>query len=636
MAHAILGSLWMSIGFFAKAKKSFQKSLSLYNIFTDLWGRGQTLQWLGYSCEWEADYDNSIRYFIESYNIFKSIGDVREMGMCVAGKIHNFTYTSDYHSAAMALDEYLDISTKTGDDYGISESWTYRSRYFLETGDLDKAEECAFKAFNHSLEKNVMFTHCRASIELGYCFLEKNEIPRALHYLQHAKDLFDSGNFLRHYTVHLFYHMAEAMLFALTANSRNNSASNKKRLKEIKKIVSRALRESTRWRTHRPGALRSAALFSGIEGKTSKAERLYAAAIEEAKKIGRKYEQSLSMVQLSSLLLRHGKEKKALQLLTDALGLASQIGAEGIKKRIIGLLGFERCSEDSIAPLTHSISKEKLSAAIQLCDEIISSVDSDELMERLLENSLKLTNAQRAYLFILDRKSGTPILRASKNLAGSGLAEYSRNIVDEVIESGKSIVVSSACTDHSFRGHKSVLLGELKSVMCVPIRWNDLLVGVFYFDNPLSTGVFSNEEAKLLETLLSRVSEHLCAIFTFDNASDAFLPSVSQEEKISPILKYIEKNFASDITRESLAEEFNFNPDYLGKIFKSITGKKIGEYINELRIKRAAEKLSSTDALIIDIAYSVGFESLRTFNRAFKNETGFSPKEYREKYSMKK
>ncbi len=122
MAHAIMGSLWMSIGFFKKAETCFEKSLQLYKTFTDQWGCGQTLQWFGYSCEWSAQYERSLRYFNKSYNIFNSIGDVREMGMCVAGKIHNYTYTSDYLHAAQALDEYLEISTKTGDDYGISES----------------------------------------------------------------------------------------------------------------------------------------------------------------------------------------------------------------------------------------------------------------------------------------------------------------------------------------------------------------------------------------------------------------------------------------------------------------------------------------------------------------------------------
>lgn len=635
MAHASMGSLWMSVGLFKKAERCYEKSLKLYTAFIDQWGRGQTLQWLAYSLEWKADFKKSLHYFTESYDIFKSIGDVREMGMCVAGKIHNYTYTSNYSFAAEALDEYLDISTKTGDDYGISESWTYRSRYFLEIGELDKAEECALRAFNHSLEKNVLFTHCRASIELGLCFFERGEISRALHYLQHAKDLYDSGNFLRHYTVHLFYHLADAMLDALQNSHKDSSHVPVQQLKKIKKIVSKALRESTRWRTHRPGALRSAARLYEVERKIAKAERFLETSVDEARKIGRKYEEALSLVYLSSFFLRHGKEKKAMKLLNNALAISSQIGAEGIKRKIVALLGLECYDDRIVAPIARSLGEEKLSAAIKLCDDIITEKDPEILLERIMSISLKITGAQRAFLFLIDRESGMPVLKASKNIAGDCLHEFSRSIVDEVISTEHSIIISNAGKEASFKGQKSVLLGELKSVMCIPVKLSNRLTGVYYLDNPLSTGVFSGEEARLLEALFSRAEHSLRAIFQSTNTISEFTPGISLEEKIAPILKHIKENLTLDISRESLAEEFNLNPDYLGKIFKAATGKKIGEFINELRIKTAAEKLSSTDALIIDIAYSAGFESLRTFNRAFKKQMGLSPTEYREKFSRK-
>ncbi len=635
MAHAIMGSLWMSIGFFKKSEACFDQALKLYDTYTDQWGRGQTLQWLAYSQEWKADFSRSLNYFIESYNIFRSIGDVREMGMCVAGKIHNYTYTSDYANAAKALDEYLDISTKTGDDYGISESWTYRSRYYLEIGNLTKAEECALKAFNHSLEKNVLFTHCRASIELGSCLLEKKEFSRALHNLQNAKDLFESGNFLRHYTVHLFYHLADAMLYSLLNDRSDGMRIPVQQLNEIKKIVSRALRESKRWRTHRPGALRTAAHLYEAEGKIAKAERFYLASIEEANKIGRKYEKALSMVQLSTFLLQHGKEKKAIALLNDALSIASQIGSQEIIKKIAALLGFESEDISNAKTIIHSIGEKKLAEAIKLCDEIASGKDPETVLERIMLASLQITGAQRAFLFQIDAESGLPVLRASKNISGGCFPEFSRTIVDEVIATGTHIIISNAGEDFSFQGQKSVLLGELKSVMCMPVRLSGRLAGVYYLDNPLSGGVFSEDEAKMLAALLSRAADFLKIVLDSKSIAAATLSTTSQEEKIAPILQYIEENYALDISRESLAEEFNLNTDYLGKIFKATTGKKIGEYINEIRIKNAAEKLSSTDALIIDIAYSTGFESLRTFNRAFKKEMGLSPTKYREKFCGK-
>jgi transcriptional regulator GlxA family with amidase domain len=55
----------------------------------------------------------------------------------------------------------------------------------------------------------------------------------------------------------------------------------------------------------------------------------------------------------------------------------------------------------------------------------------------------------------------------------------------------------------------------------------------------------------------------------------------------------------------------------------------MNDYINELRIKEAARKLKETDDKIIDIAFSVGFGSLRTFNKAFREIMKISPAYYR-------
>ena len=71
------------------------------------------------------------------------------------------------------------------------------------------------------------------------------------------------------------------------------------------------------------------------------------------------------------------------------------------------------------------------------------------------------------------------------------------------------------------------------------------------------------------------------------------------------------------------------SPNYFGKIFRDYTGKKMSDFITELRIEDALDLLTNTDERIIDIAYSSGFENLRTFNRAFLSKTGMTPQQYR-------
>jgi AraC-like DNA-binding protein len=105
--------------------------------------------------------------------------------------------------------------------------------------------------------------------------------------------------------------------------------------------------------------------------------------------------------------------------------------------------------------------------------------------------------------------------------------------------------------------------------------------------------------------------------------------STIAEEKIKNAIKYVNENYLQEITREDLAGYVGVHPDSLGKQFKKYTGFKLGDYINELRVNEAARRLRDEDTNIIDIAFDVGFESVRTFNRIFPKFMNETPNNYR-------
>jgi AraC-like DNA-binding protein len=114
-----------------------------------------------------------------------------------------------------------------------------------------------------------------------------------------------------------------------------------------------------------------------------------------------------------------------------------------------------------------------------------------------------------------------------------------------------------------------------------------------------------------------------------ETQSKEFILKENTIQKIKIVEKYLRENFTYELSREGLASMVNLSPGRLGKYFKMSTGIKISEYTNRLRIEKAKLLLSGTQKTVLEIAYEVGYESLRTFNRVFFAEVGMNPGQFR-------
>ncbi|HBR2043244.1 TPA: helix-turn-helix transcriptional regulator [Klebsiella pneumoniae] len=99
------------------------------------------------------------------------------------------------------------------------------------------------------------------------------------------------------------------------------------------------------------------------------------------------------------------------------------------------------------------------------------------------------------------------------------------------------------------------------------------------------------------------------------------------------ILEYVDAEVESGrrIDIEKLAIYSGYSRRHLQRLFFAETGGGLGKYIRRRRLNRAALLLRFSRRRYQDIALSVGFDSQQSFNREFKQCTGMTPKEYREK-----
>lgn len=138
--------------------------------------------------------------------------------------------------------------------------------------------------------------------------------------------------------------------------------------------------------------------------------------------------------------------------------------------------------------------------------------------------------------------------------------------------------------------------------------------------------LYLNIKAKMLELIAVAYKHDLLTRQVREGREEA-----GTVENLKKVLQYIGEHYSSPIRLSELAELVNMNEQYFCRYFKKNIGKTITEYINVIRVEKAATALAETEDKIIDIASACGFDNTGYFIRRFKKEKGMTPSEYRKK-----
>jgi AraC family transcriptional regulator len=93
------------------------------------------------------------------------------------------------------------------------------------------------------------------------------------------------------------------------------------------------------------------------------------------------------------------------------------------------------------------------------------------------------------------------------------------------------------------------------------------------------------------------------------------------------VVFYIEQNYASELTLEELSSVAGFSKYHFHRIFKSVIGESLGDFIRRARLAKTSMKFK-TDERITKIAMESGYETSASFAKAFKKHFGITPREF--------
>ncbi|MFA9457332.1 helix-turn-helix domain-containing protein [Halalkalibacter sp. AB-rgal2] len=99
--------------------------------------------------------------------------------------------------------------------------------------------------------------------------------------------------------------------------------------------------------------------------------------------------------------------------------------------------------------------------------------------------------------------------------------------------------------------------------------------------------------------------------------------------RLKQVLTYMDKSLQERLTVNDLASHIQMSDGHFSRFFKSYIKMTPIDYLNHVRINKAAKLLKETDRSVLDISLEVGFENTSYFIRMFKRKKSCTPSEFR-------
>ncbi len=154
--------------------------------------------------------------------------------------------------------------------------------------------------------------------------------------------------------------------------------------------------------------------------------------------------------------------------------------------------------------------QEELRALYETSQAINSTLDLETVLNTVMDHIIQLTGAERGFLMLRDEASGELEFKVARNmdretLSGSSF-EISLTVVNNVAKDGQPVVTTNAQADPRFAMQESVVVFNLRSILCVPLRVRDKVIGVLYADNRIRTGLFTERDRDLLAAFANQAA----------------------------------------------------------------------------------------------------------------------------------
>ncbi len=250
-----------------------------------------------------------------------------------------------------------------------------------------------------------------------------------------------------------------------------------------------------------------------------------------------------------------------------------------------------------------------LMALADIGQVINSSLELDEVLRIVMDNIVRLTRAERGFLMLRNERDEM-VTRMARNWEQesikAGEAATSRTIVQRVIDSGEPVVTTNAQEDQRFSGQESIVALNLRSILCVPLKVKNDLIGVIYADNRIRSGIFAETERNLLVAFANQ------AAVAIDNARlfSSLRQTLAEVTELKNLMDNVFASIASGVITADIQNQITLAnraaESILGHAATDIVGHPLDEVLASVskEIQPRLAEVRQTDKPVIDLEIS--------------------------------
>jgi len=525
-AYSTHAPVMTMIPWFRRGLAYAQRSIAIRRDLGDVWGEGQSLNFYGVVLYASSRYRECIEACGESMRLLKHTGDQWEQNTAAWHQAFSHYRLGELETAVeLARDVYASASA-IGDTTSAGITLSGWSR--AGVGNIPES------LIATELARDLGDAHTTTEVLLadGVRLLYKGQVDAAVDRLEQARAGVKEAGLRQEYVAPVRPWLSTALRMRVEAIDAHGPRDRARQLRRAARMARSADLVSRSYRNNRPHSLRERALIANLQGRSSRANRLLARSLVLANEQGALYEASLTRVAMARLAVVNGRPDASIEL-ADAEAQRLEFEAHRL---------VEEQPTLSLA--------DRFDTLLDVGRQIGAAASSPAVFAAVYDAAVQLLRGDRCHVIMFDEDPMVDFTTES----GEPVTDLSMSVLARAVAT-ESPVVSGVVADADLGD--SLILADLRSVLCAPILSGGRVVACFYLTHHQVDGLFGDEEIQMAEFIATLAGAALDQVA----GSEAHFRSLAQHS--SDVITIVDPSGHITYQSASVERVFGYAPEEL-------------------------------------------------------------------------